>query len=132
MKGFAGENGGENNDRVDRIDIQEVGKQESADVPIFREILEGRQKTLESNRDEVPRDGRDTLAVRKGMAPAVREKLKKALVAMSSDPEGKKALARFGATRFIETSDEDFKPMYDLVRHLKIDLANYQYKKSIP
>lgn len=72
----------------------------------------------------------NTFAVRKGLEQAKIEALKKALLQMHADPEGKKVLQRFGAVRFIPTTDDDFKPLYDLVRHLKIDLASYPYKKS--
>ena len=72
----------------------------------------------------------NTFAVRKEMEPATREKLKKTLLTMNSDPEGKAVLARFGAIRFIPTSDEDYKPLYDWIRHLKIDLASYPCNKS--
>jgi phosphonate transport system substrate-binding protein len=81
---------------------------------------------------ESPRKGfpDNTFAVRKGLDQVKVDALKKALLHMHIDPEGRKVLARFGAVRFIPTSDEDFKPLYDLVRHLRIDLATYPYKKS--
>jgi len=81
--------------------------------------------------NETPKKGvpENTLAVRKGLDPLTREKLKKALLAMHNDPEAASALAALGATRFIATSDEDFKPLYDLVRHMKIDLKSYPYRK---
>jgi phosphate/phosphite/phosphonate ABC transporters, periplasmic binding protein len=72
----------------------------------------------------------NTFAVRKGLEQVKIDALKKALLHMHNDPEGKKVLNRFGAVRFIPTSDEDFKPLYDLVRHLRIDLASYPYKKN--
>jgi len=81
--------------------------------------------------DETPKKGvpENTLAVRKGLDPLTREKLKKALLAMHNDPAAAPVLASMGATRFIATSDEDFKPLYDLVRHMKIDLKSYPYRK---
>jgi len=72
----------------------------------------------------------NAFAVRKGLEQVKVDALKKALLHMHNDPEGKKVLNRFGAVRFIPTSDEDFKPLYDLVRHLKVDLASYPYKKN--
>jgi phosphonate transport system substrate-binding protein len=72
----------------------------------------------------------NTFAVRKGLEQVKIDALKKALLQMHNDPEGKKVLNRFGAVRFIPTTDDDFKPLYDLVRHLRIDLASYPYKKS--
>lgn len=82
--------------------------------------------------DETPKKGfpDNTFAVRNGLEQAKINALKKALLQMHSDPEGKKVLSRFGAVRFIPTSDEDFRPLYDLVKQLKIDLASYPYKKN--
>src|SRR6185369_3765981 len=56
----------------------------------------------------------NTFAVRKGLEQVKIDALKKALLQMHNDQEGKKVLNRFGAVRFIPTSDEDFKPLYDL------------------
>jgi phosphonate transport system substrate-binding protein len=72
----------------------------------------------------------NTFAVRKGLEQAKIDALKKALLQMHFDPEGKRILHRFGAVRFIVTTDSDFKPVYDLVRHLRIDLTSYPYKKN--
>lgn len=72
----------------------------------------------------------NTLAVRKGLNQTKRDALKNALLKMHTDPDAKSALARFGATKFILTTDEDFKPLYEMTRHLKIDIANYPYKRS--
>jgi len=72
----------------------------------------------------------NTFAVRKGLDQATRAKLKKTLLAMNDDPEAKNVLAKLGVLRFIATSDEDFKPLYDWCRHLKIDLKSYPYKKE--
>ncbi len=82
--------------------------------------------------NETPKQGvpDNTLAVRNGLDPAKKARLRKVLLAMNSDPEGKKVLARFGAIKFIPTTDEEFKPLYDLVRHLKINLKVYPYKKE--
>lgn len=81
--------------------------------------------------DEEPKGGlpENTFAVRKGLEQTQRQKLKKVLLAMHTDPDGKRTLAKFGATRFIATSDDDFKALYTWVRHMKIDLATYPYKK---
>lgn len=82
--------------------------------------------------NESPKKGLpdNTFAVRKGLDVTAREKLKKTLLAMDSDPEGKNVLAKFGVLRFISTSDEDFKQLYNWCRHLNIDLTSYQYKKA--
>ncbi len=82
--------------------------------------------------NETPKKGvpDNALAVRKGLDPAKRDLLMKALLEMNSDPEGKKVLEKFGAIKFIQTTDADFKPIYKLVRHLKLDLTTYPYKKD--
>ncbi len=72
----------------------------------------------------------NTFAVRKGLEQVKTDALKKAMLQMHSDPEGKKVLFRFGAVRFIPTSDDDFKPLYDIVKHLKINMGSYPYKKN--
>lgn len=74
----------------------------------------------------------NTLAVSKNLDEAKRELLKKTLLSMQSDPEGKKVLARFGAVRFIPTTDQDFRPLYDIMKHLQIDLKNYVYRRDNP
>lgn len=82
--------------------------------------------------DERPKKGLpdNTLAVSKSFDPAKRDLLQKTLLTMHNEPEGKKTLQRFGAIKFIRTADADFKPLYDMVRHLKIDLKKYSYTKE--
>lgn len=84
--------------------------------------------------DENPKNGvpDNTLAVSKDLEQEKIDALRKALTTMHTDPAGKKVLAGFGALRFISTTDQDYKAFYDLVRHLKIDLKTYPYKKSSP
>jgi phosphonate transport system substrate-binding protein len=83
--------------------------------------------------DETPRNGvpDNTFAVRKGLDRKITAKLKKTFLEMRSDPYGKEVLSRFGATRFISTTDDDFKSLYKLVSHLNVDLQSYPYKKDM-
>lgn len=110
----------------------EIGGAKDTVVSKFRKENRTFDATIEII-NENPKKGvpDNTLAVRKGLDPEKRERLKKVLLNMNSDPEGRKALTRFGAVKFIPTSDSDFKPLYDLVKHLKIDLTSYPYKKEI-
>lgn len=71
----------------------------------------------------------NTLAMRKSFPQEKAQALKNCLLKMNSDPEAKTVLSRFGASRFVPAKDEDFKPMYDMIRNLKIDLTNYPYKR---
>lgn len=81
--------------------------------------------------DENPKRGlpENTFAVRNGLNQQTKGRLKKALLGMAYDAEGRRVLAKFGAIRFIPTSDADFKPLYDWIRYLKIDLTTYPYSK---
>lgn len=83
---------------------------------------------------ETPKKGvpDNTLAVRKGLDAAAVEKLTQTLLTMHKDPQASKILATFGATRFIPTSDNDFKPLYRLTGQMKIDLKTYPYRKTGP
>jgi ABC-type phosphate/phosphonate transport system substrate-binding protein len=46
---------------------------------------------------------------------------------MDSDPEGKETLKKFGAKRFIKTTINDYKPVFDIAQKAGIDLKKYQY-----
>jgi phosphonate transport system substrate-binding protein len=66
-----------------------------------------------------------SLAVRKDLDGSVKEALKTALLNMHTDPEGAGILKEFGAQRFIETHDSDFKPVYDYARNIGLDLRTW-------
>lgn len=71
--------------------------------------------------DEMPNS---SLALRKGIDPADRDRLKEALLGMHLDPEGKEALAKFHALRFIETTDRDYEPVLRYLDHLSAHLTD--------
>ncbi len=73
---------------------------------------------------DVPENG---LAVRKDLDKTLKEKLKDTLLSMQNDPEGAKILAAFGARRFIETTDRDYKSVTDYAREARINLSTYDY-----
>ncbi len=75
----------------------------------------------------VPENG---LAVRKDLDEPLSKKLKEALMMMGADAEGRKVLENFGAKRFIETSDQDYNPVYRYAREARLDLATYDYKNE--
>jgi phosphonate transport system substrate-binding protein len=81
----------------------------------------------ESPKPPVPENA---LAVSKEMQPQLKEKIKKALLSMDKDAEGRVILQNFGASRFIETKDADYKSLYGTVKFLGIDLKTYSYKKQ--
>ncbi len=76
---------------------------------------------------KVPSNG---LCVRTGLDPKLKKKLKDALLALETDPEGKDVLEKFGAQRFIETTVADYKPVFDLANKADIDIKAYQYRNE--
>lgn len=75
-----------------------------------------------STSPRVPSNG---LGVRPDIPRELKERLKDALVSMDGDAEGQKALADFGALKFIETSFEDYRPVIDMAETAGIDLADW-------
>jgi phosphonate transport system substrate-binding protein len=76
---------------------------------------------------EVPENA---LALRKDIDASVRGRLKDALLKMHLDPGGKQLLERFGALRFIETTDEDYRVVLKYAEDIHLDLATYDYKND--
>jgi phosphonate transport system substrate-binding protein len=73
---------------------------------------------------DVPENG---LALRKDIDPAIHRLLKETLLNMERDPEGKEVLERFGALRFIETTNADYRPVLEYAQSAHLDLATYDY-----
>jgi phosphonate transport system substrate-binding protein len=73
---------------------------------------------------EVPEGG---LVVRKGLDAALKKELKRVLLDMYKDPDGQNVLEKFGARRFVETTDTDYKVVYEHARELGIDLPTFDY-----
>jgi phosphonate transport system substrate-binding protein len=75
----------------------------------------------------VPSNG---LCVRRDLEPDLREALRRALLDLTSEPEGAKVLAQFGALRFVEAGVKDYAPVLELSRKAGLDLAKYQYRNE--
>jgi phosphonate transport system substrate-binding protein len=90
----------------------------STNSRIRRELM-----VLERSPD-VPENG---LAVRKDLDDSLKKALKSALLNMHLDPEGAAILKGFGAQRFIETVDADYRPVYRYAAHINLNLATYDY-----
>jgi len=69
----------------------------------------------------------NTLAVRHDLDPALKELIKTSLLAMDRDAEGSRALAQFGARRFIETTVQDYAPVVEYAERIGLNLATYDY-----
>ena len=49
---------------------------------------------------------------------------------MDQDPDGREVLKRFGADRFVPTSDGDYQNLYDMIKRLGLDLENFPVQKE--
>jgi len=73
---------------------------------------------------EVPENA---LALKRDVDPAVTQRLLAGLLEMHTDPRGHEVLQSFGALRFIETSDEDYRPVLEYAAQVGLDLSTYDY-----
>jgi phosphonate transport system substrate-binding protein len=70
----------------------------------------------------VPSNG---LCVRKDLDPSVRKALQEALLGLGRDPGGKQVLSSMGAIGFIETTIQDYTPVFELARSAGLDISTY-------
>ncbi len=75
----------------------------------------------------VPSNG---LCVRKDLEADLKEALRRALLDLERDREGASVLGQFGALRFIETTAEDYRPVYEMARAAGIDFKKYVYRNQ--
>lgn len=94
----------------------------AAEYPDFAE-----QMVVLAESPAMPSNG---LAVRKDLNPALKMRLRDLLVGLDNSTEGREVLKNFGAKKFINTRDEDYRSLYDMVEKLEIDLANYPYLQA--
>jgi phosphonate transport system substrate-binding protein len=76
---------------------------------------------------DVPENG---LAIRKGLDGAIKNELKKTLLSMDRDPEGIEILRKFGARKFIETTNDDYASVYKYVKKIGLNLYTYNYRNE--
>ncbi|MCJ7541805.1 MAG: phosphate/phosphite/phosphonate ABC transporter substrate-binding protein [Desulfobacterales bacterium] len=73
---------------------------------------------------DVPENG---LAVKRNLDAAIKNKLKETLLGMHLDTKGEKILQRFGARKFIATTNDDYINVYEYTQKAGLDLATYDY-----
>ncbi len=73
---------------------------------------------------EVPSNG---LGLRRDIPVAIKNQIKGVLLEMDTLPEGREALKVFGARIFIETTEKDYEPVFEIARDAGIDLGTYNY-----
>jgi len=73
---------------------------------------------------EVPENA---LAVRRDLDANVKKKLRELLLNMHNDPAGEKILKDFGARKFIQTTIDDYEPVFTYAKKIGLNLATYDY-----
>jgi phosphonate transport system substrate-binding protein len=76
---------------------------------------------------DVPENG---LALKKNFDGNIKNELKKALISMDKDPEGIEVLKKFGARKFIETTNDDYASVYKYVKQIGLNLSVYNYRNE--
>ncbi len=72
----------------------------------------------------------NSFGLREDIPFAIKKQMKRVLLEMDKDPEGKKVLENFGAKKFIETTTKDYQPVFDIAGKVGIDLQTYNYKND--
>jgi len=80
--------------------------------------------TILEKSPDVPENG---LAVRKNINSSLKNKVREVLLNMHNDPSGKRVLEKFGALKFIETTNEDYAPVFKYAEQIGLDLSSYDY-----
>jgi phosphonate transport system substrate-binding protein len=83
--------------------------------------------TILATSPEVPENA---LALRNGSLTSLRVKLTQILISMHNDPEGNLLLQKFGARRFVETTDKDYDPVFKYAAEIGLDLGTYDYRNE--
>lgn len=87
----------------------------------------GRELEILASSLPVPTNG---LCVRKDIDWDLKEDLKKILLQMDQDPEGREVLKKFGADRFLPTSDADYQNLYAMLKELDLNLEGFLVEKQ--
>lgn len=74
---------------------------------------------------EVPANA---LAVRKDIDSSLKIKLKDILLQMDQNEQGREILQKFGAKKFIDTTVNDYTPVFVYADHIRLDLNRYDYR----
>ena len=75
----------------------------------------------------VPSNG---LCVRKDLDITIMQKLKDALLNLDATPEGKQILEKMKFVRFIDTGEDDYRPVLGLAEKAGLDLERYEYRNE--
>ncbi len=71
-----------------------------------------------------------SLGLKKDIPLALREELKQVLLDMNNNSDGREILSRFGADKFIETTESDYASVFDIADRAGLDLRKYRYENK--
>jgi len=74
-----------------------------------------------------PKVPSNTLAVSNKLDKSITKKLKNTLLQMEQDKQGQEILKKFKAIKFIETTVEDYAPVFEYSNTVSLDLRKYNY-----
>jgi phosphonate transport system substrate-binding protein len=80
--------------------------------------------TILARSPDVPENA---LCVRRDLGDALKTKLKETLLNMHQEEEGRQILDSFGAARFIPTTEEDYRVVFEFAAGIDLDLDTYDY-----
>ncbi len=80
--------------------------------------------------EESPEVPENALAVKKDLDDSLKTKLKAALLNMHNDQDGRNVLKSFRARKFIETTDDDYKPVFKYAGEIGLNLSTYDYRND--
>jgi len=84
-----------------------------------------KQMVILAESPPVPSNG---LAVRDNLDPILKKDLRRLLLNLNKKKEGKNILNKFGALKFIETTNEDYSSLHKMVQDIGINLKDFPYK----
>jgi phosphonate transport system substrate-binding protein len=90
----------------------------NADPRIMKELV------VLARSPDVPENA---IALRNDIDMSVRNRLKESLLSMHLDPDGKQVLERFGALKFIETTNKEYGVVLKYAEDIHLNLATYEY-----
>lgn len=87
----------------------------------------GAELTILDTSPDFPSNG---LGVKKTLDASVKKKLRDILIGMNNDPQGREVLKKFEAIKFIPTTKEDYRRVFDIAEKAGIDIKNYKYSNQ--
>ena len=72
-----------------------------------------------------PRVPSNALCIRETLAPQYKEQLKGLLLNLHQDPKGIEVLKILGVKRFVQTSSEDYQPVFEMAKEAGVDLKKF-------